>query len=268
MKNLIKYLYSHNFTSAYVSFSTGASITGEWILNELNSNSTTSLEALISKIELLVCGGGPCDEIDLEPMGRRAGQVIMSKLFLPLAQSGIGSKHPFIERAGGNKALLSRLNYLLTLANTQRAQGISHTTWVKLNEVLSTSPNFRIEFLADTGQRVILPTGPLRWYRIFKPQLTDKVYGFIARNIKDANVQMPVAEHWEIKQLWSLIALLGISNKLKRELKFNEMALEVAYTWPKRRFVSMEYFQSILDNPEKPAELSRKILQKAINIAA
>ncbi len=153
--------------------------------------------------------------------------------------SPFGDLHPIIKRAGGSSSLLSRVKYLLQLNNLKKSQEISPENWTDSQKIVKNS-QLQLTFLTDRAQRVVLPSGPINWFHIFAPHFPQNTKGFMAINIQNDWLKLPNAEHSEIKQLWSLIALVGQSLELRKVLKFSPMANEIADSWTKTRFKPIE----------------------------
>lgn len=238
MKALLSYLGDHKFTSIIISFSNGAALTGEWLLDMVSNSDTETMTKVKKLMSLVVCAGGPCQKDDFERNIGFAGKVGISSFLVPLHP--IAKMHPFVKRAGGVEDLRSRVRYLFSLDNLGKARKISGEKWATARDILGvkTSP-FKLIFLADYGQRVVLSKGPISWYSIFSSGLRDLVEGLIAKDVNKHWFEIPSANHLEIKQLWSLIALIGTSLKLRQALGFSPIANEIANVWPTRRFEVM-----------------------------
>ncbi len=239
MDNLLNYLNVRNFTVVITSFSNGATLLSEWFLNQILSESYEKIRLLAKNVEQVICAGGLFEPKDLEPKAYYAGRYFAKPFSRPLSSLFFANRHFFIKRAGGPENLINRINYLYSLKNKENASNVLKSNWGKVAEILKVFLEFQLIFLADTGQRIVLPSGAIKWYQLLRPHFPSNIQGYIAKDVKTTWVKYPAAVHNEIKHLWTLISLIGTSIKLRRVLNYNQMALQIADEWPKRRFTLM-----------------------------
>ena len=239
MKNLLNYLDRNNFTAVIVSFSNGATLVAEWLLNLLLQQSFEVLSLFVKNVLQTVCAGCLFEPKDLELKAYLTGKYFAKPLSRPLSNIPFVEKQFFIRRAGGPADLINRVRYLYSLKNFDHNRNIEKTSWTKAREILKIFPEFQLIFLADQGQRIVLPSGSIKWYQLLHRHFPKNVQGYIAKNVKTGWINYPSAVHHEIKHLWTLISILGTSIKLRNELNYNPMALQIADEWPKRRFTLM-----------------------------
>lgn len=238
MQGLMGYLSANEFTSVIVSFSNGAALIGEWLLDSVALSDTQILGEVAKKVSLIICAGGPCQPDDYESKAGFMGKLGVSPVLKPF--DPLIGLHPFVKRAGGIADLRSRGKYLFGFDNLGKAKSISEEKWKCAQEVFTAvQARFSIVFLADYGQRLVLSKGPKNWYSIFAPKLDGFVKGFIAKDVNKHWFDFPSADHSEIKQLWTMIALLGMSLRFRELLGFSPVANEIADVWPSRRFEVM-----------------------------
>lgn len=235
MKALLKFLDQNHYSTVIVSFSNGATLLLDLLLDLIKTNDFDTLESLAKNTRQIICGGAVCETVDLEPFLYRWGKVIINHAIEPLVRLPIYNLSTFIVKSGGISEIISRVKYLFTLDNLTKSKYIDKKSWVKVNQIFNIHQT-QVTLLADEAQRVVLPTGIIKWYSILKPNM-DCVTGYLAKNIKLRWILTPETRHWEIKNLWTLLSLIGRSTVMRKILNFDPISNYIADNWIEKRLI-------------------------------
>ena len=239
MNNLLSYLEQNNFVTVLSAFSTGATLMAEWLLSAINNKDFKNLSIFSEKITRVIMAGGLFEPKDLERKAYLAGKYLIKFPERIIKRLPLINRNPFIKRAGGAKEMFYRVKYLFSIRNKEIIEKMSEQEWINAGEIFKKNQDFQLIFLADTGQRIVLPSGAGKWYQVMYKNLGSQVKGLVAKNVEKGWIDYPVSKHEEVKNLWTLLSLIGTSPNLRKDLNFSLMSTQIADEWPKYRFIHM-----------------------------